>query len=367
MNRTRRNWIFATALGTVTLSLAFVVLSARADAKNPAPSAAPAVPPAAVSLAEARPVSVSAKGESTGQLMPAKGLSVGFEVGGRLMEIEVKKGAPVAQGQLIARLDPELADAQFLQAEAALKAAEAQSTIAADAAQRVRALKDSSNASEQQVTATQGQAAAAAAGVAAAKAQVAQAKAMRRRHELHAPFAGILIDSPDQVGAYVGAGAALFVLEQLDPLTLKITVSEGDRLLLKLGGKVRVESASSGVSTDEAFIKSVIPSADPQTKRIPVEITVPNKAGRFTAHTLARAVLPLGSQQQALSVPASALASAGGDHVFVVGEGGEVRRVMVTVLDRGAKDVVLRASEPVLRVVDFPAVDLAQGQKVSVR
>ena len=367
MNLTRRSWIAFATVGAGAL-LGLAVASARADAKKATPTAEVAkVTRSAVSLAEARPVSMAGRGESTGQLMPAKGLALGFEAGGRLMEIDVKKGAPVAQGQVIARLDPELVDAQLLQAEAALKGAEAQAAIAADVAARTRSLKESSNASELQVTSSEGQASAAAAQVAAAKAQVAQVRAMRKRHDLHAPFAGVLIDSPDQVGAYLAPGAPMFVLEQLDPLVLKITVSEADREQLHLGAKVKVESANSGVSTEEATIKSIINSADPQTKRVPVEITVPNKAGRFTAHTLARAVLELGASQQALSLPSSALASTGGDHVFVVGEGGEVRRVAVTVLERGAQQVVVRSAEPVLRVVDYPAVDLATGQKVSTR
>ena len=366
MNRARKTWIATAGVGAAAL-VAFVVASARADAKKPLPSAAAQVQQAAVSRAEARPVSVARRGESTGQLQPAKGLQLGFEAGGRLMEIEVKKGASVAQGQMIARLDPELVDAQLLQAEAAQKAAEAQAGIAADAAARTRALKETSNASELQLSGAEGQANAAAAQVAAAKAQVAQVRAMRKRHDLRAPFAGVLIDAPDQVGAYVAPGAPLFLLEQLDPLILKITVSENEREQLRPFGKVKVESASSGVSTDEATIRSIINSADPQTKRVPVEITVPNKAGRFTAHTLARAVLELGASQQALSLPSTALASTGGDHVFVVGEGGEVRKLSVVVLERGAERVTVRASEPVLKVVDFPAVVLTPGQKVSIR
>ncbi len=365
MNRTRKSWIAAAAVGSAAL-VALVVAGARADAKKTTPTAQQARQ-AAVSLAEALPVTLAGRGEATGQLQPAKGLQLGFEAGGRLMEIEVKKGAPVAQGQVIARLDPELADAQLLQAEAALKAAEAQAGIAQDAAARTRALKETSNASELQLSGAEGQANAAAAQVAAAKALVAQARALRKRHDLRAPFAGVLIDAPDQVGAYVNPGAPLFLLEQLDPLILKIAVAESDREQLRLGGKVRVESAATGFSSDEATIRSIINSADPQTRRVPVEITVPNKAGRFTAHTLARAALELGTAQPALSLPATALASTGGDHVFVVGEGGEVRKLAVVVLERGAERVTVRASEPVLKVVDFPAVDLAPGQKVSIR
>jgi hypothetical protein len=111
----------------------------------------------------------------------------------------------------------------------------------------------------------------------------------------------------------------------------------------------------------------VIPSADPATRRIPVEITVPNKEGRFTAHTLARAVLPMGSAEDALSLPASALSSQGGDHVYVIDGAFEVRRVAVQVIDRGVQQVVVRAAQAIDKVVDYPAADLVDGAKVSVR
>src|SRR5207248_5400111 len=101
--------------------------------------------------------------------------------------------------------------------------------------------------------------------------------------------------------------------------------------------------------------------------RIPVEVSVPNEDGRFTAHTLAPAVLPLGSPEQAVSVPATALASVGGDHVFTLGEDGQVSRVAVQVIERGPKEVIVKSDQPLTRVVDYPAVDLAEGTKVSVR
>ena len=148
---------------------------------------------------------------------------------------------------------------------------------------------------------------------------------------------------------------------------LKLTLPETARGSLRVGTKVRVEAVGGGARTDEAFVRAIIPSADAATRRIPVEIVVPNGEGLFTAHTLGRAILPLGQAEPALELPASALASTGGDHVFAVADSGEVKRVDVQVLDRVAQKVVLKASAPIARVVDYPAIDLAEGTKVSVR
>ena len=126
--------------------------------------------------------------ELTGALQPAKALQMGFEVGGRLARIAVRKGQPVAEGQIVASLDTELADAQVMQAEAAVKAAEAQASIAADNASRQTELQRQGSVSDFQQKSSSSTAATAAAQLQAAKAQLAQARAARRKHDLRAPL-----------------------------------------------------------------------------------------------------------------------------------------------------------------------------------
>ena len=359
----RKTLIYSSAAALAII--AAVALSARAKTRSGVTVAA-GNPPPAVNVTEVKSVRSAPREEITGALNPAKELKAGFEVAGRLDRMLVKKGALVAEGQLIAQLDPELADAQVQQAEAAVKVAEAQSAIAADTATRNAELARSSTISEAQLRNANSSAAGASAQVQAAKAQLAQARANRRRHDLRAPFAGVLIDAPDQVGATVAAATTLFTLEQLDPLVLKLTVSDTARALLKAGARVRVEAVGGNASSDEAWVRAVIPSADPSTRRIPVEIVVPNGDSRFTAHTLARAVLPMGASEDVLTAPASALSSQGGDHVYALVMD-EVKRVPVQVIERGAQQVVFKASQPVEKVVDYPAPDLQDGAKVSVK
>ena len=359
----KRKSVFAAAIA-VAAAAGAVALSARAKPQVAVAANNPGTAP--VTLAKVETVKSAPREEITGALQPAKELKLGFEVAGRLARILVGKGAFVGEGQIIAQLDPAMADAQVQQAEAAANAAQAQFAMAADTAQRQKQLRETGSVSEWQGNNASAQASAAAAQLQAAKAQLLQARANRRRHDLRAPFSGVLIDAPDQVGATLSAGATLFTLEQLDPLVLKLTVSDGARALLKPGTRVHVEAVSGGNATDDAWVRSVIPSADPATRRIPVEIVVPNDDARFTAHTLGRAILPLGSAEDALAAPASALTSQGGDHVYALA-GGEVHRVAVQVIERGAQQVVFKAPEPLSSIVDYPSPDLADGAKVSVR
>jgi RND family efflux transporter MFP subunit len=297
MNVTVRRVLLVAVPAVLLIVGAVVFTSAEAKARKE-PEAAKMTRPA-VQLAAARAVRSTPREEITGSLAPAKGLQLGFEVGGRLAKVLVQRGGQVAQGQVVAQLDTEVVSAQVQQAEAALRAAEAQAAMARDTAERQGKLQAGGSVSEWQSKTSDAQARAAEAQVAVAKAALAQARAARSRHTLRAPFAATVIEAPDQIGATVGPGMTLFTLEQVDTLTLKIAVPEASRGALRVGARLHVEAVGGKAATDEAVIRAVIPSADANTRRIPVEIAVPNRDHRFVAHTLARAVLPLGDEQLA--------------------------------------------------------------------
>ncbi|MBX7098549.1 MAG: efflux RND transporter periplasmic adaptor subunit [Myxococcaceae bacterium] len=239
-----------------------------------------------------KPEDKKGRDEVTGVLAPSKLGPWGFEVGGRLLKTLAQKGQVIQLGQVLGQLDPEIADAQVAQAEAAVAAAEAGAEMALDVAGRNEKLKAEGSVSDLQSRGAAATAKQAQAQVLAAKAQLAQARAARRKHDLRAPFGGTVVDAPDQIGGMVGPGVPVYIVQQLDPLILKTTIAEGARAYVKPGQKVRVQAIGSNAATDDAVVKVIIPAADPQTRRIPVEIAVPNADGRFTANTLAKAFLP---------------------------------------------------------------------------
>jgi RND family efflux transporter MFP subunit len=356
--------------GLAALGMAATALSLSGCRADAAPAQAPQanVPGAPlVSLTAPRAVRSAPREEVTGTLFPAQALQVGFEVGGRLEKVRVKKGQVVREGEVLAQLNAEISDAQLAQAQAAVAAAEVSAAMATDVAARNAKLQEQGNVSDLANRTASTQARQAEAQLLAARAQLAQVQAGRRRHDLRAPFSGTVIDAPEQVGAIVGPGVPLFTVEKLDTLLLKTTVAESARARLKPGATVRVELVGGGLFTEEAVVRTVIPSADAATRRIPVDVLVPNKDGRFVANTLARVVLPLGEAQEAQALPTSALTSTGGDHVFVVAASGELRRVDVQVLERGVREVVVKAAAPLDKVVEFPTAALSEGTRVSVK
>lgn len=318
-------------------------------------------------LVKAREVRSSSKETVTGQLFPSRMLPLGFEVGGRLAVSKVHKGDVVKPGQLLGSLDTEIVDAQVAQAEAGVAQAEAVANLALDVAARNEKLKAEGSVSDVQNRQAEVNAKQAQAGLALARAQLAQARAGRKRHDLRALFGGTIVDAPDTVGGMVGPGNPVYIVMQLDPLTVKVTVPEVLRGAVKPGAKVRVESVGGSAMTEAATVKVVIPSADPQTRRVPVEITVPNASGDFVANTLARVMLPVGEVKNAYVVTSTALNSTGGDHVYAVLADGTLKKVFVTVVERRAGELIISSPERLDQIVDYPTSSLVEGTKVTQR
>jgi membrane fusion protein, multidrug efflux system len=321
----------------------------------------------ALRLVPARPAQAAAHEAVTGQLNPSRLLPLGFEVGGRLAVSRVSRGDVVKAGQALGSLDTEIIDAQVAQAEAGVMAAEAGATLAQDVAGRNQTLLAEGSVSDVQSRQLTTQAKAAQAQLAQARGALAQARAGQRRHYLFAPFPAAVIEAPDNVGGMVGPGMPVYILMSVDALLLKATVPEAVRGQLKPGLKVRVEAVGSSAFTAEGVLKAVLASADPQTRRVPVEILVPNGDGRFVANTLARAIIPLGEGRPAVTVPLTALGTSGGDHLFAVDASGTLRRVAVTVMDRQPTTVTVAPEQPVTQVVDYPTPGLVDGSRVPQR
>jgi len=299
----------------------------------------------------------------TGTLTPIMSLDLGFEVGGKLNAIRAHKGNKVKTGQVLGQLDPEIADAQVAQAQAGLAAAEAASGLAEEMAKRNTELKADGTISEVENLSSQTTSRQASAQVLMAKAQLSQALAARKRHDLRAPFDATVVNAPTQIGGTIAPGMPVFSLQQVDTLVLKTTVSEDVRDLVKTGTKVNVNAVGSNAATHEAVVTLVLPSADPVTRRIPVEISVPNKDARFLANSLASVRLPLGKTEAAQIIPATALSRIDGEHVLAV-EQGKIKRVAVRVIGTSGDEVTIDASEPISKVVNHPSPSLKDGTPV---
>lgn len=316
----------------------------------------------ALSLVPVQATTAVERERVVGQLFPSKLLPMGFEVGGKLKVSAVVKGQTVRAGQLLGQLYTDVVDAQVAQARAGVMGAQSGARLATDVASRNLGLLDAGSVSDIQSRQATTQANAATAQLAQAQAGLAQALAGQRRHTLRAPFDGTIVDAPDQTGGLIGPGLPVYILMKLDPLIMRATIRESLRTSVKPGTRVEVESVGSDAGTADARVKVVVPSADPQTHRMPIEVEVPNSTGAFVANTLARLSIPVGTAVGAVILPATAL-DVQGNAVFTVDANSIIRRVAVRVVGRSSSKVTAVPSQPLVSVVDNPPSTLADGQR----
>jgi HlyD family secretion protein len=348
------------------------VVAAALLAQAPILSACHAPPPRAAATPTARAVSVVAivqrpiKGALTasGDLVPLQEAAVTPEVTGyRVAAVLADVGQWVKQGQVLARLDPALIQAQLAQQKALAIQADAQARQAEDQARRVADLDDAGVLSEEQIRQRRFQAQAARA---TAQAQDAALRDLRTRAELlavTAPVSGLVLEKTVRPGDTAAVGAsAWFRLAKGGVIELQAQMSEDDLARIRIGQRAQV--ALSGGAVVTGGVRLVSPQVDPQTKLGYVRVTLPVRsdirAGGFGRAVFEDASGPL------LSVPETAIRyDAEGASVMVVGADHRVKRAPVRTGVRGGGLVQLVSGPPAgALVVERAASFLLDGDRV---
>ena len=244
-----------------------------------------------------------------GKTAPARAVTLRAETNGRVEEIAVERGAPVAAGDLLVRLDPRERRAMLEQAEAALQMRE----IEFSAAQKLGA---KGFQAETKV-------AEAKANLEAAQAELARARIELEHTGIRAPFAGVLDERPVEIGDFVDVGDPVATVIEQDPFLVVGEVAEGEigRLSVGMRGSARLVTGREV----EGRVRYIAARSDAATRTFTVELEVANPDGRFAAGVSAE--LRIGVERTlAHRVPASllVLSDGGALGVMAVDDDGEV-------------------------------------------
>ncbi|NEX23310.1 efflux RND transporter periplasmic adaptor subunit [Thiorhodococcus mannitoliphagus] len=229
--------------------------------------------------AEARRGDLRVEVTATGKLQPVTQVDVGTEVSGTILSVEVGFNDRVAQGQVMAKLDPDKSRAEERQSAAALALAEAQvdeaqATVSETGRKlgRTRDLIKKRLASPEELDTAEAAAERAVAALAVARAKVDQAQAKldsdRRTLEktvIRSPIDGIVLNRVVEPGQTVAASLqtpVLFTLaENLTQMELKVDVDEAD-----VG---QVEEGQTAVFTVDAYPSRTFPATITQVRFAP--------------------------------------------------------------------------------------------------
>lgn len=280
-------------------------------------------------------------------------------------------GSRVKQGELLAEIETPEIDQQLSQAIAARQQAASSLTLAASTLERWEALKKRDAVSQQELEEKRSADQQAKANLAAADANVERLRQTKGFNRVVAPFAGVItkrnVDVGDLIDAGGGAGRALFVMAQTDPLRVYVNVPQSYAHLVRPGQEVVVTQQELRGQNFKGEIVRTAGAIDAQTRTMQVEVMLANKGGKLLPGAYVQVSLPL-QGNGSLTVPTNVLLFRGeGPRVAVVGPDGKVQLRAVK-LGRNFGQVIelLDGAGPNDRLVLNPADSLNDGDTVVI-
>ena len=279
-------------------------------AGGPGGGGPPAMP---VEAASARADTVVDAILATGQIEAMQSIELRPDVEGRLVQILVREGSPVAQGTALFKIDDAELKAQVAQFEAERDLARQSLTRTRD----LLAQKASSQAELERAEAT----------MRSNEAQLELLKVRLGRTLVRAPFAGVMGQRYVSLGDYVTTTTRLAALQTVSPQRASFQVPERYAEQLQPGQSVTFRVAALPGREFTGRVDFVDPIVQLPGRTIMVKARVPNprrelQAGMFIEARLATAVRP-----NAVVIPEDAvLPLQGSNFVWVVADGKATRR-----------------------------------------
>ncbi|MCK0106756.1 efflux RND transporter periplasmic adaptor subunit [Marinobacter sp. S0848L] len=252
-------------------------------------------------------------------LRPVDSVELMTEASGRVVELNLKPGQPVQQGEVLLRLDDRQARADLAVLKARLSDARRQYD-------RARSLRANNSVSQSQVDELQ-------TSVAVAAAELEAAKVRLENHRIEAPFAGVIGLSNISLGAFLQAGTSITTLDSSGQLELNFSVPE------RFVGQVKVGQPVSAVSPafpDQLFEGQLVELAtriSELSRTLAVRALIDNPDGQLRPGQFMSASLTL-QQREALVVPEQAVMVRGDEKYVFLAEDGLARRVPVQIGNR---------------------------------
>jgi multidrug efflux pump subunit AcrA (membrane-fusion protein) len=286
--------------------------------------------PVPVDVAVAKTAALSQVREYTGTTQPLREVSLRAQIEGQVLRLNVDVGDRISQGQTLVQIDDAILRAVVANAEAELavrqsevarlktQVSEAKTRVEqarlqlqqseADAArleglaqdgassqQRAEQARTEARTAAQLLRSTQEQVrnqqeaiVAAERRVLAQRALVSQAQERRSYAVVNSPLSGAVIARTTEIGNLVQPGTELLKLGDFSRAKVTVQVSELELAKVRLGGRSQVQLDALPNQKLVGTVTRVSPAADPTSRLVPIEVTIPNPTGKIGSGLLAR-------------------------------------------------------------------------------
>lgn len=269
---------------------------------------------------------------------------------GTIEQLNVRRGAQVKTGDILAVISDEAREALVAQAKATLE--QRRTELRA----RLKLIEQGNLAPLQKPQLE--------AELRAAEASLAQAETELSKNKVRAPIDGMVIDVPVETGQPLQIGAKVAEIIGLDPMLAVVEIAERQLGGIAVGDTAKVKTVN-GVEA-EGRVRFISAAASAQTRTYRVDIELANPDGRLPDGVTCDVILEL-APEPAAHVPRSALtfSAEGRLGVRVVGAGDVVAFVPVRIVEDGLDHVWLGGLETGQRVIVQGQDFVKEGQRVT--
>ncbi|MEI7863833.1 MAG: efflux RND transporter periplasmic adaptor subunit [Chthoniobacterales bacterium] len=300
--------------------------------------------------------------ESVGSLRAVQGADLSTESSGVIMKILFENGQEVKKGQLLLELDSDTEQAN-------LRSAEAEADLARTIYERTKRLRINSTVPQSELDSAESQ-------LRKMTALVEQLRSTISKKQISAPFDGRLGIRNVNLGQFVDNGDKIVSLQALDPIFVDFLLPQQLISGLAVGQDFKLITDVYPGKEFSGRLTAINSEIDPITRNIRLQGTLANPAGELRPGMFARVILALGSAEDVLQIPSTALITAPyGDSVFVleeeIGQDGNKKTVarqhfVRTGRARGDFVSITKGLKPGDKVVSAGGFKLRNGAPVSV-
>jgi RND family efflux transporter MFP subunit len=305
----------------------------------------------------------------TGSLTPARQVHLSAEVSARLVDVNVRAGDAVSEGETLAQFDVAALTNQLAQAQSNAEATRAQVSQAQTDFERTQTLVERDLAAPNALDQARTCSSPVRAQLAAQETAVETARTALEKATVTAPFDGVIAERQVDAGAFVGTGSPLFTIVDLASLEFEATVPVSRSAEIAAGQRVALKVEGFGDRIFDGEVERISPMAIEGSRMLPVFVTLGNPGGQLRGGMFASGQIALDRKEDALSVPVAALRrDSNGAYVLAI-DGDRLERVNVEPVREWADGTRIEIADDALEGRTIVAAGLSQlrdGQKINL-
>ncbi|MEZ5502212.1 MAG: efflux RND transporter periplasmic adaptor subunit [Halioglobus sp.] len=273
----------------------------------------------------------------TGSVTSARSARLSTATGGLVTALAVDAGSQVAAGDVLLELDPALAQWQWQSAQASAAAARIALADARRRLEEARKLALQFTVAESVVRDLEAEAAQDEAELQRAEAEAGYRRGVLDRHQLRAPFAGVVSAKQTELGEWVDPGQPVLSLVSTQELRMDFPVAEDYVADVGLATPVTYTLGDDAGDIRTGSITTIVPVTDPGARTFLLRVQAGADDERMIPGMSARARLALAAGRSGLTVPRDAILKFpdGRVVVWVIDQAGDALQVNETLVTTG--------------------------------